>query len=109
SICSRTDTKEKFEQYWKPIQDLGGSFESKVDDERVLYAVDIPPEADIGSIIDKWKSGKNMGYGTLKKRISDGDRRAFSAVGRQMVAARAESLAFRTAFDTPWLGSEAVL
>src|SRR3989344_521796 len=42
--------KENFDLYWKPIQDLGGSYESKIDGSRVLYAIDIPPEADISRI-----------------------------------------------------------
>jgi hypothetical protein len=48
---------ELFEKYWWPIQNLGCSYESKID-QNALYAVDVPPEANIKDIYKLLEKGE---------------------------------------------------
>ena len=48
---------EKFNEYWKPIEALGCTFESKIDNE-VLYSVDVPPETDIQNVYKLLEKGE---------------------------------------------------
>ena len=53
--------KDKFQDYWSPIEKLGASYESKVDGDRSLYAVDIPLHVDIKSMYELMKKGEADG------------------------------------------------
>jgi hypothetical protein len=57
---------EKFAAYWKPIQDLGASYESKID-QNALYAVDIPPESDINEIYKLLEKGEKEGVWSFEE------------------------------------------
>jgi hypothetical protein len=44
-----------FDKYWPPLQELGCTYEGSKEDtkavKRTLYAVDVPPEADIARVL----------------------------------------------------------
>jgi hypothetical protein len=48
---------ERFEEFWKPIERLGCSLESKID-KNALYAVDVPPNVDVRSIYSLLEEGE---------------------------------------------------
>ncbi len=53
--------KAQFAEYWRPIATLGATFESKVDGERILYAVDFPPHSDVKSAFKLLEKGEKDG------------------------------------------------
>lgn len=53
--------RENFEANWRPLQELGCSYESKVDEGRALYSVDIPPEVNIRRAYDLLEQGEKEG------------------------------------------------
>ena len=48
-------TEEQFENYWKPLKDIGCTFEGMVE---YYFAVDIPPETDVETAYNLMKRGE---------------------------------------------------
>lgn len=57
-FVSNTETLERFPEYWAPLESLGCTLERAT--ER-LFAVDVPPEADIYGVYDGLTKGEASG------------------------------------------------
>lgn len=55
------DQKKIFVQNWRPLEDLGCTYESKIAADQVLYSVDVPPEADIKQVYTFLEKGEKEG------------------------------------------------
>ena len=51
--------KEKFIEYWKPLESVGCSYESTKIGRIDFYAIDVPPEANIYHVYDLLMLGEN--------------------------------------------------
>jgi hypothetical protein len=60
-----------FGENWKVLEDLGCSYESKTltrkSGEEMLYAVDVPPEADIDAVYESLGHGERNGVWTFQE------------------------------------------
>jgi hypothetical protein len=50
-----------FLEFWQPLEALGCSYESSGANERRLYAIDIPPGADVNAIYRLLEDGEEAG------------------------------------------------
>lgn len=55
------DQKESFERYWRALQDIGCTYESKIDIGKTLYSVNVPLEADIKQAYEFLEKGEKEG------------------------------------------------
>lgn len=58
-LCKDSD-REKWEMYWKPLQDLGCSYES--DKSGSVFSVDVKPEADIYEVYKLLEHAEHDGF-----------------------------------------------
>ena len=60
-----------FEENWKVLEDLGCSYESTTfptkGGKEVLYAVDVPPEADVDAVYESLSDGERNGVWTFQE------------------------------------------
>ncbi len=60
-----------FAENWKVLEDLGCRYESKTlarkDGKKILYAVDVPPEADIDAVYENLSDGERNGVWTFQE------------------------------------------
>jgi hypothetical protein len=60
-----------FAENWKVLEDLGCSYESKTlvtrGGNKILYAVDVPPEADIYAVYESLSDGERKGMWTFQE------------------------------------------
>lgn len=55
------DQKKTFEEFWGPLEKIGCTYESKVDNDRILYSVDVPPTTDIKEAYAFLEKGEQVG------------------------------------------------
>jgi hypothetical protein len=65
-LMDRTVANGNVQRYWEPLQNLGCTYESREGKTR-LWAIDVPPEADIHSVYRLLEKGESDGVWSFEE------------------------------------------